>query len=529
MQQIRHQATSHPSAERRNQVRRELAAANTRIGPAEASAVALRALFSRPFFMPKGPRPSQDPSIPPTIRKSPPGLTPSSGSTLVSTEHRAFASPPQTAAPSPPSQLHPADASPWSQAAAGTAHSSQPLAASPPSSASTLSLTYLTSSAHGSLPARSFPVHDLSHRSPIPITSPRGNDGSAAEDSDDGPLPVPVSPLREAEGQQSARTNAAGPVPTEMRSLVSTGTQTPFPQATLRAGRSSGVEPFSENSLLGGAATKACNSAIADRDALDVLDIRDDMESVPKASLASNGGVDQRDSHSDMPVKDVSSSTGGGVAAGLDPTTLAEELYCACCRDLPVGAVALECGHLFCESCTTPWIRGPRKTCPVCRFDVSRWPQRVTALDKVVELLVRAGVGDLSDFLSRKSAHDSAVAKRLRKQADFKDALDQSLRKKARRLLCISDEWGPEDRDKFRRGLFAYKDEARLEYCRMVGLTEDFVNYAPLESLRRAVRNIGLAPTFYQSAQAGVLRNTLLDICWTNMKEDRELREAAFP
>ncbi|KAJ1957413.1 E3 ubiquitin ligase [Dispira parvispora] len=54
-------------------------------------------------------------------------------------------------------------------------------------------------------------------------------------------------------------------------------------------------------------------------------------------------------------------------------TKLTEGYTCAVCTDLYTKPCALECGHMFCQTCLVSWFQ-VNKMCPTCRKDVVRRP-----------------------------------------------------------------------------------------------------------------------------------------------------------
>lgn len=55
----------------------------------------------------------------------------------------------------------------------------------------------------------------------------------------------------------------------------------------------------------------------------------------------------------------------------FDKDAISEHLYCPICQEVFNYPIALQCGHVFCQSCITQWLRPPQNTCPECRNRVN--------------------------------------------------------------------------------------------------------------------------------------------------------------
>ena len=66
--------------------------------------------------------------------------------------------------------------------------------------------------------------------------------------------------------------------------------------------------------------------------------------------------------------------------------TIQAEFTCPICHSLLAAAQGLECGHMFCSACISPWISN-NATCPTCRASATVKPVRQLAVDNVVAKL----------------------------------------------------------------------------------------------------------------------------------------------
>jgi len=176
----------------------------------------------------------------------------------------------------------------------------------------------------------------------------------------------------------------------------------------------------------------------------------------------------------------------------LDITDLHSELLCSICQDWLVHAATLECSHTFCWSCIDTWLLQKKFECPVCRQGVSREPVPSRALDTIVQKSVARCVADQqSDHAQRVAQADCALEKRRRLHADLEKSVNEAL-KKGKAFFHIDGAWTRKERDVFQRGVKDYTGETRETYCRLTGLTVQWVHAADSGKLNQAVHNLGL-------------------------------------
>lgn len=176
----------------------------------------------------------------------------------------------------------------------------------------------------------------------------------------------------------------------------------------------------------------------------------------------------------------------------LDVAELHSELACAVCQDWLVHAATLRCAHAFCWRCIDDWLLKGHFECPVCRGHVAQEPCRSRALDAVVRKAVgRCVEQEREEYEGRCKAADELMNRR---QAE-KVKLDESVRKAlqdGKDFFQIDGKWSPKQRNTFSDGIRGYAGECREAYCRLTGLTVQWIHGANGTSLQRACSNLGV-------------------------------------
>merc|ERR1712032_1386674 len=114
------------------------------------------------------------------------------------------------------------------------------------------------------------------------------------------------------------------------------------------------------------------------------------------------------------------------------------------------------------------WLRQKRFECPVCRADVTRKPVRTRAVDA----LVMKAVSRLCDEKKEEYAERVAAA-----EAFFN----------------IGSSWSRKERETFQIGIKDYAGDTRQTYCKLTGLTVQWVHSATDTQLNQALHNLQLA------------------------------------
>ena len=68
-------------------------------------------------------------------------------------------------------------------------------------------------------------------------------------------------------------------------------------------------------------------------------------------------------------------------------------------------------------------------------------------------------------------------------------------RDSGKRFLVADKHWNKQERQIFKKGVTLYKGQARVEYCKTVGLTEAYLRSATSHQLVMVANNVGVAPS----------------------------------
>mmetsp|Transcript_5355 Transcript_5355/g.15301 ORF Transcript_5355/g.15301 Transcript_5355/m.15301 type:complete len:414 (-) Transcript_5355:339-1580(-) len=188
--------------------------------------------------------------------------------------------------------------------------------------------------------------------------------------------------------------------------------------------------------------------------------------------------------------------------AQLDMADLQSELVCSICHDWLVHAANIECSHTFCWSCIDTWLLHKKFECPLCRNPVTRQPLQTRALDAIVQKAVdQLPAPEKVEYAQRVVSADKAAEKCRRQlvalEASVNDAL---LRGKV--FLRIDARWSVRERQAFASGVKDYSGETRETYCRLTGLTVQWVHSSDETKLRQAIENLQL-PDLQLSSEDG--------------------------
>lgn len=176
----------------------------------------------------------------------------------------------------------------------------------------------------------------------------------------------------------------------------------------------------------------------------------------------------------------------------LNVSELSSELACCICREWLVHAATIECSHSFCWSCIDRWLQTKKFVCPVCREEVTREPVRTRAVDTIVRKTVqRLPDVEKAEYEERVSSAEAAERRNRRLLADLEKSVDDAL-KKGKHFFHINSNWGKRDKDTFQKGVKEYTGSARETYCRLTGLTVQWVHSADPDKLNQALHNLGM-------------------------------------
>lgn len=168
------------------------------------------------------------------------------------------------------------------------------------------------------------------------------------------------------------------------------------------------------------------------------------------------------------------------------------ELVCCICQDWLVHSSTIECSHTYCWSCIDTWLRRKKFECPVCRHAVTQEPVRSSALDSIVQKSV--------DQMDLKQKEDYAerirTAKlKLEKAGKLHENLERSVNnalENGQSFFHMDKTWSRKEKDVFHRGVKDYTGNSRETYCKLTGLTVQWIHGASPDKLKRALLNLQL-------------------------------------
>jgi len=195
--------------------------------------------------------------------------------------------------------------------------------------------------------------------------------------------------------------------------------------------------------------------------------------------------------------------------SSLDVAELHSELVCSICQDWLVHAANIECSHTFCAVCIDTWLLTKNFECPVCRQAVTREPVRSRALDTIVQKTVaRLAPAQKQEWDEKLAGADKAAAKAKRLHAELEKSVNEAL-KKGKAFFHIDSSWSRRERDLFTRGVKDYTGETRETYCKLTGLTVQWVHSADENKLNQSLHNLGLQD-FVSSSQERIRQRLLM-------------------
>jgi hypothetical protein len=171
---------------------------------------------------------------------------------------------------------------------------------------------------------------------------------------------------------------------------------------------------------------------------------------------------------------------------------LGSELICAICQELFVEASTIECGHSFCRMCIENWLK-TKLSCPICRHPIEKPPISSVCLDKAVRVMLELieEKQTASELLERQKqatkARESECFAQSCLETLFQKAVQQGVR-----VVHISKQWSPREQQRFLGGIERHQGVAREAYCRVVGLTYEWIGRASMEELLVAAANVML-------------------------------------
>lgn len=179
--------------------------------------------------------------------------------------------------------------------------------------------------------------------------------------------------------------------------------------------------------------------------------------------------------------------------SALNVSDLHSELLCSICQDWLVHASTIECSHTFCWSCIDKWLWQKKFECPICRTTVKREPVRSLALDTIVQKSLEKGSSEQQEeFRERVTTVEQSNSRAKKEYEELAKSVTEALRK-GKAFFHIDASWSRRERDVFQRGVKDYKGDTRETYCKLTGLTVQWVHSAGETKLNQALHNLQLA------------------------------------
>lgn len=176
----------------------------------------------------------------------------------------------------------------------------------------------------------------------------------------------------------------------------------------------------------------------------------------------------------------------------LNIVDLHSELACSICQDWLVHAATIECSHTFCWSCIDTWLLQKKFECPVCRHKVTREPVRTRAVDTIVRKSVdRLTLEQKDEFSERVATAEATFEKARRLHLELEKSVGDAL-KRGKAFFHIGASWNRRERETFQRGVKDYTGDTRETYCKLTGLTVQWVHSADESKLNQALHNLQL-------------------------------------
>jgi len=168
---------------------------------------------------------------------------------------------------------------------------------------------------------------------------------------------------------------------------------------------------------------------------------------------------------------------------------LREEFSCGICLDVQIQPRVLCCGHSFCARCISTALTY-QNSCPSCKTVVVSEPARVVSLESVIARLYADNV----EYQTRQQEYEKLAQHELITKRKLLTLINKA-KSSGKRFMSVKKKWDAQERQIFKKGVALYKGVARVEYCRAVGLTDEYVNNASAPELTIAAMNTGVKRT----------------------------------
>lgn len=178
--------------------------------------------------------------------------------------------------------------------------------------------------------------------------------------------------------------------------------------------------------------------------------------------------------------------------SAINVADLHSELACSICQDWLVHAATVSCSHTFCWACIDKWLLHKKFECPVCRHEVSREPVRTRAVEAIVIKTVAKLPQDQQDeYQERVKSADGALERGRKLHTELEKSVTEALTK-GKAFFHIGHNWKRREKETFQRGVKDYTGDTRETYCRLTGLTVQWVHSADDVKLNQAMHNLCL-------------------------------------
>lgn len=171
----------------------------------------------------------------------------------------------------------------------------------------------------------------------------------------------------------------------------------------------------------------------------------------------------------------------------ISRTEIEEEFKCPICQELLLESSSLQgCTHTFCRRCITEWYKSS-KNCPSCRKPILKKPIRNLAIDNILEKLT------LKMSPEEIKIRKERISENLKKENEGIQKLSAMVKKaqiSGQKFLKLDTIWTTKEKLTFKQGVEQYFGKARIMYCGLTGLTEDWIKNSNYQNLLRVCQNL---------------------------------------
>lgn len=166
-----------------------------------------------------------------------------------------------------------------------------------------------------------------------------------------------------------------------------------------------------------------------------------------------------------------------------------QEFLCPICQELLLESSSLQgCTHTFCRKCITEWYKSS-KNCPSCRKPILKKPIRNLSIDNILEKLTQKMSPE--EIKNRKER----ISENIKKENEGIQKLSLMVKKAqqtGQKFLKLDTLWTTKEKLTFRQGVEQYLGKARIMYCGLTGLSEEWIKNSNFQNLSRACQNLDI-------------------------------------